>query len=111
MSLYFSTANPAALLASFKKAIADGHVVTWSYDDDGDFTHTPHQWNKQAWMRPSTTSNALSFRIIKPINKVVTWEVYGVYHGRLIESVTIHCNSLFTHASSTAVPTNLDTCQ
>lgn len=48
MSIKFETSNSTALLAAFKKAIDDGKVVTWSYDGDGDFTHTPPQWNKKA---------------------------------------------------------------
>jgi hypothetical protein len=40
MALLFKTNTPQALLNDFKKKIDEGHVVTWSYDKDGDFTHT-----------------------------------------------------------------------
>jgi hypothetical protein len=43
MALLFKTNVPQALLNDFKK-IDEGHVVTWSCDRDGDFTHTPDQW-------------------------------------------------------------------
>ena len=52
MAIHFYTSAPSALLAAFKKAINDKHVITWSYDDDGDFTHTHTQWAKLAWLRP-----------------------------------------------------------
>jgi hypothetical protein len=108
MSLSFNTQDPSSLLAKFKKAIDEGHVQTWSYDTDGDFTHTPNQWSKKAWMRPQVASGQLNFNIIKPQNTAVTWEVYGVYHGRLAESVTAHLHDMFATASSTARPSTGD---
>ena len=52
MAIHFKTETPKKLLAAFKKAVDDGHVVTWSYDSDGDFTHTAEQWIRKAWLRP-----------------------------------------------------------
>ncbi|PNE12407.1 MAG: hypothetical protein CR217_03280 [Beijerinckiaceae bacterium] len=52
MAIHFKTETPKKLLAAYKKAIDDGHISTWSYDSDGDFTHTADQWNKKAWLRP-----------------------------------------------------------
>jgi hypothetical protein len=43
MAVYFETKTPNKLLNAFKKAIDDGHVVTWSQDKDGDFTHSVEQ--------------------------------------------------------------------
>ena len=102
MALYFYTDKPKTLLTVFKKKIDDGDVVTWSYDDAGDFTHTPLQWKKAAWLRPSVDSNLLAFYIIKPKNKNISGEVYGVYHGRFIESMLTHCDTLFTTGAATA---------
>jgi hypothetical protein len=53
MAINFETATPKKLLAAFKKAIDDGHVKTWKYDPDGDFIHTPPQWEEEGWLRPS----------------------------------------------------------
>lgn len=39
----------------------------------------------------------------------VTWEVYAVYHGRFIESMIVHCNTLFSNGSATAAPSAYDT--
>ncbi len=37
MALHFKTDDPKKLLSAYKKAIDDGHIKTWSYDQDGDF--------------------------------------------------------------------------
>jgi hypothetical protein len=103
----FQTSTPQALLAAFKKGIDDGHIVTWSYDNDGDFTHTPPQWNKKAWLRPAISSGVLTMKLIGHQSNV-TWEVFGVYHGRFIESMIVHCNQLFTTGTATASPTTSD---
>jgi|ERR1700733_2075937 len=108
MALYFLTDNPNGLLSAFKKAIDEGHVATWAYDADGDFTHTATQWKGLAWLHPSTTAGQLVLNTLKPQGKNITWEVYGIYHGRFIESMIIHCHSLFTNAQATPSPTQGD---
>jgi hypothetical protein len=108
MSLSFITNDPSSLLTKFKKAIDEGHVQTWAYDADGDFTHTPNQWSKKAWMRPQVASGQLNFNIMAPKTQGLSWEVYGVYHGRLAESVTAHLHDLFATASATARPSGGD---
>lgn len=108
MSIHFDTTNPANLLITFKQAIHDGKVVTWSVDHEGDFTHTPPQWNKKAYLRPVIEQGRLVLKFLA--NKgTVTWEIYGVYHGRFIESVTVHCHELFTNGTATAKPSAYDT--
>jgi hypothetical protein len=109
MAIYFETKTPNKLLKTFKKAIDDGHVVTWSCDGDGDFTHTPDQWAHQAWLRPAvTTGKQLSFSILAPTDSKVSSEAYAVYHGRFIESMLAHCDTLFTDARATAMPAGDD---
>jgi hypothetical protein len=108
MSVTFSTANPTALLAAFKKGIDDRHVVTWSYDKDGDFTHNPPQWNKKAYLRPVISQGQLTMKFLGR-KQDVTWEVFAVYQGRFIESMIVHCNALFATGTATSNPTTLDT--
>jgi hypothetical protein len=108
MALYSLTDDPKALLSSFKKAIDEGHVTTWAYDADGDFTHTATQWKGLAWLRPSTIAGQLRLNTLKPQGKNITWEVYGIYHGRFIESMIIHCHGLLTNAQATPSPTTPD---
>lgn len=109
MAIYFETSNPAALLTAFRKAIDQGHVRTWSYDTDGDFTHTPAQWNKRAWLRPSTETGRLTMRFLGVQSEVTGWEIYSVYHGRFVESMIEHCNQLFSEARAPSQPTGVDT--
>ena len=108
MAINFDSADPSKLLAAFKKAIDDGHVVTWSYDKDGDFTHTPDQWKNQAWLRPNIYTGRLTLNFLGNNNVKTTKAVYGVFHGRFIESMLTHCDGLFTTGMATAMPTNSD---
>jgi hypothetical protein len=99
-----STTSPDDLLKRFRKAIDDGHVVTWKYYSDGDFTHTPPQWTGKAYMRPSTESGKLKFNIIKAASTGVDMPVYAVFHGRLIESFIEHFFKSFTNGYGSAQP-------
>jgi hypothetical protein len=109
MAIYFETKTPKKLRNAFKKAIDDGHVVTWSYDEDGDFTHTPEQWTHQAWFRTSISEGArLTLFIFGPVDATISSEAYAVYHGRFIESMLAHCDGLFTEARATAMPADGD---
>jgi|SRR3989344_8523994 len=111
MSIKFKTNDPNKLLNSFKKAIDDGNIDTWSYDKDGDFTHTTSsgQWENKAWLRPKTRVGELLFIILSPKNTTLTSEVYAVYHGRFVESMLSHCDSLFSNAETSALPADGDT--
>lgn len=109
MAIRFTTITPKKLLSSFKKAIDDGRVVTWAYDEEGDFTHTAEQWKSLAWLRPKIKEGeTLVFSIIKPQDSKISSEIYAIYHGRFIESMLVHCDSLFTKAIATSFPANSD---
>lgn len=108
MSLRFNTTSPNKLLDSFKKAIDEGKVVTWSYDQDGDFTHTPDQWKNLAWLRPHIIGNELVLTIIKPKGQTISSLAYAVYHGRFLEAMLNHCDSEFTNATASAYPSDGD---
>jgi hypothetical protein len=108
MSITFKTPDPRGLLTAFKKAIDDRHVVTWSYDEDGDFTHMTEQWKKKAWLRPGVANSELRFRIVRPINQGIPWEVYAIYHGRFIEAMTAHLHDRFSYSFATARPADDD---
>ena len=108
MALNFETSDPGKLLAAFKAAIDVKQVVTWSYDKDGDFTHTPDQWKGRAWMRPSILSGRLVMNFLGNRTEVTKWDVFGVFHGRFVESMATHCNSLFSGVQMPAKPTNSD---
>jgi hypothetical protein len=108
MALHFKTDDPQKLLDSFKKAIKDGKIITWSTDVDGDFTHTPEQWKNKAWLRPKIKLDELTFYILRRKNTNITSQEYAVYHGRFIESMLLHCDTLFVEGSATAFPESSD---
>ena len=108
MAINFETSTPKKLLADFKKAITEGHVVTWAIDADGDFYHTPDQWKSLAYLRPTILDGTrLTLNFYTRTTKT-SKAAYGVYHGRFIESMLTHCDTLFTISSATATPTNSD---
>ncbi len=109
MAVRFTTTTPNKLLSSFKKAIDEKRVVTWAYDGDGDFTHTADQWKFRAWLRPKIIDGeALILSILHPKDSKISSEIYAIYHGRFIESMLVHCDSLFSDAVASAFPTGSD---
>jgi len=109
MAINFATTTPKKLLATFKKAIDDKKVVTWAYDSDGDFYHTPPQWKDKAYLRPTVfEGQRLTLNYFTRTTTTASAD-YSVYHGRFIESMLTHCDELFTEGSATAMPTNRDT--
>ena len=102
MAIIIDTSKPRELLASVKKAIDEGKVTTWSYDSEGDFTHTPDQWKGKAWLRPKIASSILTFGLLGNKDVIMTKTVYGVYHGRFIEMMLTHFDNDFSEANATA---------
>jgi hypothetical protein len=104
MSVTVHTNKPRTLLGHIKKAIDDGHIVTWQYDDEGDFTHTTstEQWVGKAWLRPIISPGMLSFGLLSPKGVPMTKPLYGVYHGRFIEMLLTHFEDEFTEVTATA---------
>jgi hypothetical protein len=108
MSLTFKTNDPDGLLHAFRSGIDQKHIVTWSYDRDGDFTHTPEQWARKAWLRPEIQLGQLCLHILRPNGVNISSQVYAVYHGRFLESMLVHCDHLFSDGSASALPNNRD---
>ena len=108
MALIVKTDAPANLLKAIRKAIDDKKVETWSYDSEGDFTHTPAQWSKKAWLRPKVYTGELRFGILAPKDTKLSRTIYGVYHGRFIEMLLDHFDADFTLANATAQKTEPD---
>jgi hypothetical protein len=108
MAIIVKTDKPIALLNAIKKAIDNGEIDTWSYDEDGDFTHTPPQWINEAWLRPKTYLGELRFGIIKQEGSVLTKLTYGIYHGRFTEMLLDHFDESFESAKVTALLTDPD---
>ena len=109
MAIIIKCDNPARLLKKIKLAIDNDEVETWSYDEDGDFTHTPAQWKYEAWLEPHIHTGELRFGILRRKDIVLTDYIYGVYHGRFIEMLLNHFDEEFIIAYATAhktVPDN-----
>lgn len=98
MPITIQTANPTKLLADIKKGIDDNKIETWSYDKDGDFTHTPVQWNGKAWLKP-TVAATLNFAILGQKDIKLEDAIYAVYHGRFAEMVLAHFKAQITSIS------------
>lgn len=108
MSVRASTNDAAGQLARIKRLIDQGHIDTWAYDKDGDFTHTPPQWANKAWLRPQVKSDVLRFVIIKPEDTPLTREIFAVYHGRFIEMLIAHVADRVTNACASPNPVSGD---
>jgi hypothetical protein len=104
MSVRAFTENSASLLSKIKRLIDQGHITTWSYDKEGDFTHTPAQWKNEAWLRPQVKTDMLRFLIMKPQGTFLSREVFAVYHGRFIEMLTAHVSDDYSSASASPNP-------
>ena len=108
MAVRAFTSEPRKLLSALKEAIAEGTIDTWRIDADGDLTHTARQWAGKAWMRPRVLDDRLVFNIIAPKNEKMSKTVYGVYHGRLIQSLLIHFDEKILTLTATAFATPQD---
>lgn len=106
MAILVYTRNPAGLLQQIKHDINQRKIVTWSCDTDGDFTHNVDQWRNKAWFRPTVHSDHLRLRIVPIQNQLVMRVVYGVYHGRFVETVITHYSTLITKVDPTVNPAN-----
>jgi len=101
MALTISTTDPDGLLKAIKEGIEKRQIETWACDSDGDFTHSPVQWNKKAWLRPKSANGVLSLELVTLKDVKVSAEIYGVYHGRFIEMLLAHFGSKLTQAIAT----------
>jgi hypothetical protein len=108
MAVIVVTPDPAGLLRGIKDQMTSGKIDTWSVDSDGDFTHTPPQWNKQAWLRPSVETDRIVLRILTPKGRNLSRAAYAVYHGRFIEMLLTHADDKFSNAWATAMPAHGD---
>jgi hypothetical protein len=108
MAVVVITDDARGLLHAIRTAIDESRIETWSYDKDGDFTHTAEQWKQCAWLRPLLKEDRLVLNIIPPRRRAISTRVYGIYHGRFIEMLLCHFDGRFMKAWATANPTDGD---
>ena len=103
MAIRVQTGAPRQLLQAIYEAIKGDHVDTWTYDGDGDFTHSVQQWKYKAWLHPSLHDGELRLTMISRKDLSVSTEVYAIYHGRFIEMLLAHFDKSFQVAVATAI--------
>lgn len=108
MAVYIKTEKASELLGKIKKNIDDEKIKTWKYDDDGDFYHTPDQWNYSGWLHPVVTDKFLILGIIKPKDETMSTMTYAVYHGRFIEMMLYLFDGEFDMIYASAQKTKYD---
>jgi hypothetical protein len=108
MAVIIKTRDASQLLQLVRNAIDEGKIETWSYDQAGDFTHTPEQWKYKAWLRPKVYAGELRFGIMGRNDTNLSTYIYGVYHGRFIEMLLNHFDANFSLAQATAQKTEPD---
>lgn len=108
MSIYVRTQDPRGLVNKIKKAIDDKSIDTWSYDKDGDFTHSVSQWAYHAWIRPRLETDRVVFSIICRNDKNLSVTDYAVYHGRFAEMLLTHFDKTCKSIEITPLATNYD---
>ncbi len=108
MAVYVKTEKASELLGKIKKAIDDEKIKTWKYDNDGDFYHSPDQWQYNGWLHPVATDKYLILGIIKPKDDTMTKLTYAIYHGRFIEMMLNHFDDEFDLIYASARKTQYD---
>jgi hypothetical protein len=108
MAITVFTDRPQMLLRAIYKAIDEERIRTWSYDPEGDFTHTADQWRNEAWLRPRVLDDRIRFIIVPPNKRRITTAVYAIYHGRFAEMLLARFDEHYTDIRLTAMPSHGD---
>ena len=108
MALIVKTENPEGLLLEIKRAIDSKEFDTWSYDEAGDFSHTPDKWINRAWLRPESHEGELRFGILGTHDGGMTASLYSVYHSQFIDLLLTYFDKFFTTVAATAKKTTPD---
>jgi hypothetical protein len=85
------------LIKTINADIAKGTVTTWEVEKTGELTHKPPQYYKKAWFRPEAKYGQVVFSLVQPTGTTgVTTEIFGIYHGRLVEELVSHYKTLIS---------------
>ena len=98
MAIYIRTDDPHGLHERLTLAIFNREIITWGVDKDGDFTIDRDQW------RFKERQGQLVFGIVQSRKYVMTNELYGVYHGRLVSTILAHFSDLISEVHITPNP-------
>ena len=104
MAIYIHTNDPQGLHQRLTASIRKREIITWGVDKDGDYTIDRDQWRFKAWFRPTEKQGQLIFGIVQSRKYVMTNELYGVYHGRLVSTILAHFSYMITEVNVTPNP-------
>lgn len=106
MAIYVKTSCPGQLIDSIKQKIYNHEIITWNVDSDGDYTINRDQWEFHAWFRiiSQNENNRVTFGIIQSKRYPMTNMLYGVYHGRMVETLLIYFSNLIDNIEVTPDP-------
>lgn len=97
---------PDGLWNHILNQIDKGEIDTWETDVDGDLTHVPYQWHREAWLRHYTDDKELIIGIVARRDKPMSKVIYGLYHGRFAEMLLIHFDTLIKEIKISSYPEN-----
>lgn len=104
MAIYIHTDDPQWLHQRLTKSICNREIITWDVDKDGDYTIDRDQWRFKAWFRATERQDQLVFGIVQSRKYVMTNELYGVYHGRLVLTILAHFSDMISAVHVTPNP-------
>ena len=104
MAICSHTDDPHGLHQRLTASIHNREIITWGVDKDGDYTIDRDQWRFKAWFRPTKKQGQLVFGIVQSRKYVMTNELYGVYHGRLVSTILAHFSNLISEVYITPNP-------
>jgi hypothetical protein len=81
MSIWVTTREPNAFLAAIRRAIDDGRVRTWAYDENGDL----HAKRKRtvvadAYFHPKTEADGVCFTLVLPSGGTIAGDFTFAWH-------------------------------
>lgn len=95
MAIIIKTNNPRKLIKALNEAIDNREILTWSVDQEGDYTIARDQWRYHAWFRHKVLEpNTLTFGIVQSRKYKMTRDLYGIYHGRFLATLLSHFDHL-----------------
>lgn len=80
-------------LKNFFKCIKEGTISTWKHDNNSNISISNSKWYGKAWFGFYLKDDEIGCGLIAPHNAIITREIYGVYHGRLIATLLANFDS------------------
>lgn len=104
MAIYVKTPNSDELLESIKQKTDNYEIINWIVDNDGDYTMSREQWRYHAWFRVIKENDRLIFGIVQSRKYPMTNILYGIYHGRMSETLLIYFSDFIEKIEVTPDP-------